>query len=286
MKLAKSIAGLAIAAAFAMPAHALVNVQGVQWDPASTDPLDFQAAASLTQWYQTTTDPLNPNNGFNPTGSVATFLNPFSLVGTYLTGAGKFATINGVNNIAGDPNPETNPDQFAPGKEVTYIFGGILITGANVNGGNVSFTFDLSSSFINVFSDSARNYAESSISLAEQLDAADTTFAEPFLTGYFETFGVASNLLNNGNLAGFAEGLISVNGGAAFDNFNTNDRTLGNVVADLSFTGSTQSNVGSQKSTVGTSEIQGNTVPEPGTLLLAGGAMFLASAAARRRRKN
>lgn len=280
----KALIGVAVAAAMATSAHAaLTTVQGVSWDTEATNPVnDFKAQSSLTQWYQT-------SSAFNPTGPVISFSTPGALVGSFVTGAGKFFTVNGVNQVANDPNPETTPAIFAPGRELTLTYGGIEILSYTPTGD--IFTFDLTNSFVRVYSDAPPNYTENSSSLAEQMDASDTDFAMPFFTGRFDTFNLMASLLTNGTLAGFADGLVSVTGGAAFKNFDTNKEVNPDGVSpnsDLSFTGSSQIGVGASISNVATGEFQGDSmaVPEPAALALFGIAMLAAGTASRRRRTN
>lgn len=282
MAILRKLLGATAATLLSLSAHAsLVTVQGVTWDPDSV--VDFQSSFNFSQWFQ---------NGiaFAPTaaGSVVAFTDPYSLVGTYVTGSGKMNTFNGVNQIPGDPNPETTPAVFAPGRELTYIYGGIKITGVTVNGASVVFTFDVSNSYITVYSDSSKNYSETLGGLAEQVDAADSDFSEAFLTGKFEEFNVESTLgTTSGRLFGDAQGLISLTGGAAYGNFSTDsEQSFVNpaVFADLTFTGSAQINSGASISTVGSGELQGNTVPEPASVALAGLALLGGFAASRKRK--
>ena len=282
MAILRKLLGATAATLLSLSAHAsLITVQGVTWDPDSA--VDFQSTTNFSQWFQ---------NGiaFAPTaaGSVVSFTDPASLVGTYVTGAGKMNTFNGINQIPGDPTPETNPAVFAAGRELTYIYGGIKITGVSIVGASVVFTFDLSNSYITVLSDSAKNYSETLGGLAEQVDAADSDFSEAFLTGTFDEFYVQSILGSlDGNLFGNATGLISVTGGAAYGNFETNAKQSPvnpSVFADLTLTGSSQIFVGSSISTVGNNQLLGNTVPEPASVALAGLALLGGFAASRKRK--
>lgn len=263
---------LAIASVQAAP----VTIQGITWDPDSTTPQDFGSNGTPAyQWFQT-------GSGFNPTGgTVALSATPAgiaALIGTYVTGAGVIAQINGqFANV------------FGPGRELTYTFGGIQITGAVVTGNSIAFTFDTTNSFFNVYSDNSLDYTQPAVTglLADQVKAANTDQATPFLTGKFDFFGTSSAVLvpatffNPASLSGFAGGLISVTGGAALANFDTNTA----AGSDLQFTGSSQQDDGSSISKVGSIDLQGNSIPEPSTIALAGLALLGIAGAARRSRR-
>jgi len=289
MKLVKkALAGVAVAAALATSAQAsVITVQGVSWDPdyfGAVDSKDFQATSDFKQWFQS-------GASFDPSGTgVVAFTSVAGLVGTYLTGAGLFNTVNGVNDNPTNPIPETSPAVFAAGRELTYTFGGIKITGATLNLDNsISFSFDLTNSFFSVYSDSSNDYNPAT--LAGQVNAANTDLGTPFLSGVFDAFGTDSASLSTGlagtKLGGSASGLISVTGGAAFGNFDTN--TLFNPLnpaaapSDLTFSGSSQTTLGSNISAVSTGEFQGNTIPEPASIALIGLAMLGAGVASRRK---
>jgi len=289
MKLVKkALAGVAVAAALATSAQAsVITIQGVSWDPdyyADATSQDFQATSDFKQWFQT-------GASFDPTGAgVVSFNSVAGLSGTYLTGAGLFNTVNGVNDNPANPIPETNPAIFAAGRELTYTFGGIKIVGATLNTDNsISFSFDLTQSYFNVYSDSSNDYNPAT--LAGQVNAANTDLGTPFLSGVFDAFGTDSAGLSIGfggtKLVGGASGLISVTGGAAFGNFDTN--TLFNPLnpnaapSDLTFSGSSQTTLGDNISSVSTGEFQGNTIPEPASIALIGLAMLGAGVASRRK---
>lgn len=258
-----------------------ITVQGITWDPDSIVPMDFQAnGAPAYQWFQTSA-------AFNPTSAFAfNAANLSALEGTYLAGAANVSQLNGI----------TSASTFAPGRELTYIFGGIKITSVTstfipaLNQTLVNFGFDVSESYFRVYSDSSLDYTTPTVSglLADQVKAANTDFGTPFLQGVFNTFGVNTGLLTtNGVFSGTAAGLISITGGAAGTNFDTNTIGIpGGGLADLSFTGSTQVNNGSRISEVGSTDFQGDSraIPEPSSLALVGLALAGAGFAFNRRK--
>jgi len=147
----KTLVGTALAMALAASAHAsIINVDGVYWEPAA--PNDFVAKSGFTQWFQA-----------GATADATTAVNisgPASPIGQYLSGVGAFTTFNGSNNVLGTPNPETTPAQFAPDTQLTYEFGGIMVTGASVAGTVVSYTLDITSAYYKVWADPSKDYDE------------------------------------------------------------------------------------------------------------------------------
>jgi len=282
MKLFKKVlAGVAVAAALATSAHAsVINVQGILWDPDSVAPDDFQATTNLFQWYQSSA-------AYDPTGTVTSFTGATSLVNKFVTGAGLFSQVNGVDTADSNPG-DTTPADFAAG-QLTYIFGGIEITGVTVSGTSAVYSYDLTNSYFNVYSNANANNYGTSGTLAGQVAASVGSYATPFLTGHFDAFSVDALLLNlttgSPNLFGSANGLISVTGGAAYSNFDTNTKINPNdqSLSDISFGGSSQINFASSISTVGTANMLGNTIPEPASIALIGLAMLGAGVASRRK---
>jgi len=276
------LAGVAVAAALATSAQAsVITIQGTSWNPDNISPSDFQANSNLFQWYQTS------GAAYNPAGTVASFTGASSLVGTNVTGAGLFSLVNGVNST--DTNPgDTTPAVFTTG-QLTFTFGGISITAVSVTGNAVTYTYDLTNSYFNVYSNTNPNNYGTTGALADQVAAGVGSYATPFLTGKFDTFSVDASLLNLSsgapNLYGSANGLISVTGGAAFSNFDTNTKInpITNGFADISFGGSSQIDFGTTISEVGSTNLRGNTIPEPATVALIGLAMLGAGAVSRRK---
>lgn len=277
--LKKTLLGVAAAMALAAPVAnaALINVGGVVWDPDWVDAgdpnrTDFAGSSDFTQWFQSN------SNGINLANQVG-IQNADSPVGSFLYGVGIFNTFNAANNITGSPNPDTTPPNFCPGCELTYEFGGIKITANTGTATSPVYTIDISQAYWNVYVDSPGDYDANSTTAANIGNAIDGTL---FLSGGFDVFQLQNaaftvNLAGTANLSGGVQALLSVNGGLAFENFDTNTFSNGRAgFSDLFYTASSQFNIPAGGagifSTKSTGEFQGDTVavPEPASLALLG----------------
>ena len=290
-KMSKAIVAGALVAAFAAPSYAaLTNVAGVVWDPSwvgNDGAQDFSGDSSFVQWFQTTNDGVDTSGAIGLNQGNATT----AIVGNYLYGVGKFNNFNAANDIVGQPNPETTPATFCPGCELTYEFGGIKLTENTGTVTNPIYSLDLTGAYFKVWVDPAKDFDVNNTSTV-----ANATNGTLFLEGIFDTFllqnvSLTGNLNGTATLAGTVNALLSVTGGAAFANFDTNTiiNPFTQGLSDLFYSASSQFNLpatGTRTfSNRSTGEFQGDTVavPEPGTIALLGGAL-LGLAFTRRRR--
>lgn len=247
-----------------------VTVQNIIWDPDASvgnpnQPADdFIGKTTYTQWFQAA----SAENTFSARQAINTS-DLGSLAGLSLTGTGIFAEFNGINSINGDPFPDTNPADFADNVQLTYGFGGIVVTAVDLTNPAVPvFTLDYSNAWVNLYSDANLNYGNA---LPETSDAVDSTFGTPFLTLKIDTLDLSTAVLGS-NLFGDVRAYFSVTGGAAADYFDTNTQTnASGGVSDLFYTSSSQFQDGDDFTT-GTAELSGDTqkLPEPASLALLG----------------
>lgn len=271
----KTLLGVAAAIALAAPAAnaALVNVGGVQWDTDSTNPIDdFFADTSFDQWFQSN------NTGINDQDRVTVNVNnPSALIGNYLYGSGQVNGINGVNNILGQPNPETNPARFCPDCELTYAFGGIEVDNVQIFnvpqlGSFVVFTFDTTNAWVKIFVDGTPDWPGT----GGRPDAVNATDGNLFLDLTFASFSLTpfANVIG-----GSVSAQLNVVGGLAAAYFDTDPSVVRQTTmlpgADFTYSSSSQFALNANFSS-GTGEIAGDSVrvPEPASLALLGFGLF------------
>ena len=233
MKFKNIFASVALAAATTASMASPINVGGVTWDPDSTT-----AFPSLVDFFSNGTLFEISTNG---------------AVGDLVTGRGLVASINSA---------VPNAPSFCQGCELTYTFSMNLVSILpGVELGKLDFSFD--NLAINIFVDSTPDYIGTNASAAD---------GELWL-----------RLVGNGNLAGTGVGigsgsdsgtgsaLLDVADGIAAGNFDTNGKANG---ADMVFSSSFQPLANAfedgRQLLSGTFELQGNSIPEPGSLALLG----------------
>jgi hypothetical protein len=232
-----------------------ITVGGVSWDPDFDDgfSMDFGATTSFQQWF-TTSSTIGTEEIVLATADNAVNA---GTAGSELVGVGEFNLLNGLDNTG----------FLCAGCELTFAFGGIVL-GA---GG-----FDVTNSWIKLFSDSSADFVTS---VGDFVDAQD---GQLWLDGAFDSFILTSGTISNG----FAEGLISVDAGLAFANFDTDGQPIGMGGSDLKLSSSANFLNDPVFSNVASADVVGNTVrvPAPGTLAIFGLGLIGLGASARRRK--
>ena len=197
---------------------------------------------------------------FFATGIV--FENFAAAVGSAVNGYGKITTLNSSTD---------NSASFCVGCELTYTFSMVLSNATLLDALTNSYSFSFSDIAISVWVDNTPDFAGTSTSASDGL-------LWLALAGNGNVTGLGTNILT-ASATGTGTGLLDVVGGLAADNFDTNTKANG---SDMVLSSSFQPLASNPGMLTGNIQLTGNSIPEPGSLALAGlGLLGLAS----RRRK-
>jgi hypothetical protein len=283
-RITKALIGLTTAVALVAPVSAsVINVGGVTWDPDATSPLvDFSGSLDFDQWFQNTATNTAADLNF---GDAVALTGPTAFVGKWLGGTGYVTGFNGVDQQL--PPPHTTPEQFCPGCELTFAFGGIQLTNINffdLGGGNFIplYTFDITNSWATFYVDNTPDYPTGT-----RPDVASAIDGKEWLNLAFSSFSLQGGVnVIGGHLD--AQLSVTTGSGLANENFDTDPTTIGITPllsgADLLYSANSIFDAGA-KSANGTGTAKGNTIPEPTTLMLLGTGLIGLSAPKFRKKK-
>lgn len=282
---AATIAGTILLASFSASA-APVTAGGITWDD-DTTPSDggITAQAKFQQWFiDPVATPTSSANGVDVLNAGVSGGAVLGSVGSELVGVGEYNTFsNGRDN--------TNAPTFCTGCELTFSFGGLVITSIDMN--DVP-TFSTAGAWFNIYFDDGTDITNlDGTPNFDGLGLTDTTLADDAYTKYaeaqdgelwgafeFDTFAVTI-----GNIfGGFSDSTLSIVGGRAdvMAALDYNNPLFGG--SDLSLTNSATFGLDAFHSTDSNGQMVGfSVVPEPTSLAIFGlGLLGLAGAARRK----
>lgn len=239
------VVGLA-ALGFSMSAQASpINVGGVVWDPDNL--FDLTVGSNLVE------DQLDVGAGV-----------------VELRGAGKVSGLNG----------ETVVNNFCPGCELTFTFGGYMFDQAQANAGDPTATdLGFTGGWINFYVDHTPDYdANNALATAGDEGGANALWlrmeghavAVPEFGGDMLTLAATLASYGTGTDEGLGGGLLDAVAGLAYGSMNTNSKADG---ADWVFTTSFQpipngGVTGDGFELFGTADFSGDSIPEPASIAL------------------